>query len=80
MKEVTVTLETQIAELKRELAVRENVYRSWIAKGTMRQEVADSQMARMRGALHTLLELQEDALVSNETRKLARLRTEEGLP
>ncbi len=49
MTEYAVTLETQIAELKRELAVREHVYAAWLTKGKMRQEDADKQMARMRG-------------------------------
>lgn len=80
MTEYAVTLETQIAELKRELAVREHVYAAWLTKGKMRQEDADKQMARMRGALHTLLELQEIIETDDRTRKLARLRTEGGMP
>ena len=80
MSSIAVTILDQIAELKRELAVRQHVYSSWIRKGTMTQENADRQVARMKAALHTLLELQEEALYDALTIKLTRLRTEEGMP
>jgi len=78
---VAVTLSDQIAELKREMAMRERLYPGWIERGTLRRDAADRQMARTRAALHVLIELQELGIAGNDTtRHLARLRNEEGLP
>lgn len=54
-----VSLEQQIAEVERELKIREVVYPRWInaAKPKLRPETADRQMARMRAVLETLRRL-----------------------
>lgn len=49
------TIDHQIAELKRELALRKNVYPKFVAKGTMRQAEADLSTERMTAALHTVM-------------------------
>lgn len=49
------TLDHQIAELKRELALRKNVYPKFVAAGKMRQSEADLSTARMTSALHTVM-------------------------
>jgi hypothetical protein len=51
------SLVDQIAELRRELALRQRVYPQWIAKGSMKQEAADRSMARMQAAHDTLVRL-----------------------
>lgn len=53
------TLSQQIAELKRELALRERVYPSFVARQKMTQGEADEHMIRMKAALHTLLKIEE---------------------
>lgn len=52
------TLDEQIAELKRELALRERAFPRFVASGRMKQAEADRSMARMKAALHTLLAVQ----------------------
>ncbi|MBW8268317.1 hypothetical protein [Caldovatus aquaticus] len=54
----TPTLDEQIAELKRELALRERAFPRFVASGRMKQAEADRSMARMKAALHTLLAVQ----------------------
>lgn len=49
-----VTIEEQIAEVERELKLREHVYPRWVAEKKMRQEKADKCMAAMRAVLDTL--------------------------
>jgi len=44
-----VTLAHQIAEVRRELAMRKNVYPKQIARGTLRQGEADECMRRLQG-------------------------------
>lgn len=51
---VTITLNEQIDELKRELKQRERVYPRMIAQGKLRQAIAEYQMARMQAALATV--------------------------
>lgn len=63
-----IPLDQQIAELKRELALRANVYPGFVARGKMRQGEADLHIARMTAALHTLMWLQE-----NETKIKAKV-------
>ena len=48
------TLTEQIAELKREIALRKNVYPKWVASGRMKQAEADRALARMSAACSTL--------------------------
>lgn len=49
-----IPLSDQIAEVKRELALRRNVYPQFVARGKMEQAEADTHMLRMEGALATL--------------------------
>lgn len=44
-----VTLAHQIAEVRRELALRKSAYPRFIAKGTLRQGEADECMRRLQG-------------------------------
>jgi hypothetical protein len=50
-----MTLDQQIAELKREIALRKNVYPKWVAAGKMRQAEMDHHMGAMTAALHTAM-------------------------
>ncbi len=65
---MAVTLEDQIACLKREIAIREGVYPKWIANGRMKQSAADLEIERMTAALHTLMNLEqlEKAVIGND--------------
>lgn len=53
-------LAQQIAEVKRELALRERVYPGFVARQKMTQEAANEHMARMKAALHTLLKIEAE--------------------
>jgi len=44
----------QIAEVKREIALRERVYPKWVEAGRLKQDKADRQLAIMRAVLATL--------------------------
>lgn len=52
---MTVSLDAQIAAVKRECALRENVYRKRIASGQMRQAEADHELAAMKAVLATVM-------------------------
>ena len=54
------TLNEQIAELERELAMRERAYPRWIAAKTLKQDVADRQVARLKASIATLSRLRSD--------------------
>lgn len=54
-----IPIAQQIAELRRELAMRSQVYPGLIAKKKMRQGEADLHVARMSAALRSLEWLQE---------------------
>lgn len=54
-----VPIDEQIAEVEREIALRERVYPNWVAKGRMNQARADEAMARIRAALTTLRYMRE---------------------
>jgi hypothetical protein len=55
-----VTLEQQIAEVKRELAMRERCYPKWCSEKRMLPEKADKYLSHMRAVLRTLTNLQEN--------------------
>ena len=57
---MSVSLEDQIACLKREIALRKNVYPGFVARGRMKQSDADREIERMTAALHTLIALQAE--------------------
>lgn len=44
----------QVAELRRELAMRERCYPGWVSKGTMKKDAADRQVGALRAAIATL--------------------------
>ena len=54
------TLDEMIAELEREIALREVVYPRWVAEKKMRQHKADECMRRIRAALRTLQSLRDN--------------------
>lgn len=54
------SLVAQIAEVKREIAMRMSVYPHQVARGKMKQGEADIHIATMRGVLATLEWLQEN--------------------
>jgi hypothetical protein len=51
---MTVTVADQIRCVRRELAMRQRVYPGWVAKGKMKQEEADRELAAMQ-AVHDSL-------------------------
>lgn len=53
------TLDQQIASLKREIAMRKNVYPKWVTAGKMRAGEAEHEIGAMTAALHTLLNLKD---------------------
>ncbi len=57
----TVTIDEQIAEVEREIRLREVVYPRWVAapKPKLSQAQADKQIGRMRAVLITLVALKE---------------------
>jgi hypothetical protein len=54
MVEIVITLVEQIAEVKREIALRERVYAKQVAAGTLKPEQADRQIGRMKAVLATV--------------------------
>jgi hypothetical protein len=62
-----IALADQIAELRRELALRTQVYPKFVASGRLRQKQADQQVARMTAALETLVKISEGREPINET-------------
>lgn len=66
-----VPLADQIAEVRRELALRDRVYPHMVASGKVSEEEAAAQTARMQGVLKTLMWLHqnEDAIRAAIARK-----------
>lgn len=59
------TLDLQLAAVRREIAMRKNVYPKWVKDGRMKQEKADSEIAAMQAVhdtLDTLRKLQAEIL------------------
>jgi hypothetical protein len=50
----SITLEQQIASVKREIAMRERVYPRWVESGRLVQVRADHEIAAMKAVLETL--------------------------
>lgn len=59
-----VTLEIQIATVKREIGIRERVYPAWVKNGRMKQDASDREITNMKAVLHMLMKLQELPLTS----------------
>lgn len=57
MSSETITLDQQIACVRRELALRKSAYPRWIQSRRMTQATADKEIAAMEAVLATLLSL-----------------------
>jgi hypothetical protein len=62
-----ISLNQQIEEVEREIALRERVYPRQISSGKMRQSVADYHIARMRAVLLTLQWAQKNSSMVDGT-------------
>lgn len=49
-----ITLERQVAEIRRELGMRRRKYPEWVAAGRMTQAQADERLDAMTAALETI--------------------------
>jgi hypothetical protein len=58
----TATLTDQIDCVKREIAMRERVYPTWVDRRRMSQEQMDRELGRMRAVLRTLQALQSELI------------------
>jgi hypothetical protein len=54
-----MTLEEQIAAVRRELALRKAVYPKWVMNGRIKQETADQELAAMQAVHDTLLRVND---------------------
>lgn len=54
---MTIPLPEQIAEVRRELALRKNAYPRWIKNGTLKEADAERQIARLQAVHDTLVGL-----------------------
>lgn len=57
---MTVTIEEQLAVVRREIAMRKSAYPKWIASKRMTQQKADDEIAAMQ-AVHDTLTVMKDA-------------------
>jgi hypothetical protein len=55
-----ITLEEQIAEARRELALRRKCYPQWVKSGKLDMEQAYHQLAAMEAILRTLMRLEAE--------------------
>lgn len=53
----TIPLRAQLAEVRREIALRRRVYPRWVSQNKIRQAAADEKLALMEAVAQTLLEL-----------------------
>lgn len=53
-----ITTHEMIAEIEREIVMRERVYPRWVADGKLKQAKADRQIAILRAAVRRLRELE----------------------
>lgn len=51
---MTIPLKAQLAEVRREIALRERVYPRWVLQGKVTQAGAESKLAAMRAVAETL--------------------------
>lgn len=56
------SIHDQIAEVARELALRERLYPQWVTARKLSQQKADDQLGRMRAVLSTLQGVQLGAI------------------
>lgn len=64
-----ITLDVQLAAVRREIALRKNVYAGWVKSGRMKQEKADSEIAAMQAVHDTLDALQRRHAANNDRLK-----------
>lgn len=57
----SVTIDKQIACVRRELAMRHRNYTRWVADGRMKQAESDHQLAAMQAVHDTLMKVKEVA-------------------
>lgn len=55
-----ITIEQQIAEVRREIGMRERVYPRFVSAGRITHEQATERIARLRGVLQTLEQLRDE--------------------
>jgi hypothetical protein len=54
------SLDDQLKEIDRELAMRERLYPQWVARGTLRQSTADRQIAIMKAVHETVRKARQE--------------------
>lgn len=54
-----ISIQEQIAEVKREIAMRERLYPQWVDKGTLDAKGATQKLEAMRAVLSTLQEVEK---------------------
>ena len=52
---MTITIDQQIASVKREIGMRERVYPAWVSKGKMKPQQAEHEIEAMKAVLVTLV-------------------------
>jgi len=58
---MSVTIEQQLACVRREIAMRERVYPRWVEQGKMKPESAKRELDSMRAVLETLQGIGQDS-------------------
>jgi hypothetical protein len=56
-----ISIDDQIAEVGREISLRERVYPRWVGAAKLTPSTADKQMARIRAVLETLKRVKAQA-------------------
>lgn len=59
------TIKEALAEVRRELSLRDRVYPAWVAKGTLKEGVARVQVQRMEAAQRNLERLERAELLAS---------------
>ena len=65
----TPTIDEQIAEVKREIALRNVVYPKFIESKRLKPETAKRQIDNMIAALHTLMRVKEETGIADTVAK-----------
>lgn len=60
MSAPAISLADQLAEVERELAMRERIYPKWALSGQLKAETGDRQFARLRAVRDTLRALRDE--------------------
>lgn len=70
-----MTLDDQLAAIKREITMRERVYPRLVANGSLTQAKADHELAAMRAVLRTLTVIPSDAAIELKRAEILDLAT-----